>query len=119
MKWGWIDLVSSIPTLDFFRAGRLLRLIRILRILRAFRSIKHIAGHLLENRIKGAFGAASLLAVLMVIFSSIAILQVEDSPNSNIKTAEDAIWWAFVTVRLLDMEINSLLLLKVELLQLR
>ena len=24
MKWGWIDLVSSIPTLDFMRAGRLL-----------------------------------------------------------------------------------------------
>ena len=34
----------------------------------------------------------------MVIFSSIAILQVEDTTNSNIKTAEDAIWWAYVTV---------------------
>lgn len=34
----------------------------------------------------------------MVIFSAIAILQVEDDPNSNIKTAEDAIWWAYVTI---------------------
>ena len=46
MKWGWIDLVSSIPMFDFLRAGRLLRLIRLLRIIRAFRStnllIKHI-----------------------------------------------------------------------------
>ena len=34
----------------------------------------------------------------MVIFSSVAILQVEDDPNSNIKTAEDALWWAYVTI---------------------
>jgi voltage-gated potassium channel len=34
----------------------------------------------------------------MIIFGSIAILQVEHDPNSNIKTAEDAIWWAFVTI---------------------
>lgn len=34
----------------------------------------------------------------MVLFSSIAILQVEDSPNSNIKSAEDAIWWSYVTI---------------------
>src|SRR6478736_4436410 len=28
MKWGWIDLISSIPTLDYLRAGRALRIIR-------------------------------------------------------------------------------------------
>ena len=39
MKWGWIDLISSIPTLEMFRVGRLLRLVRILRILRAFGSL--------------------------------------------------------------------------------
>lgn len=33
----------------------------------------------------------------MVIFSAIAILQVERDPNSNIKTAEDALWWSYVT----------------------
>src|SRR6478609_6179827 len=38
MKWGWVDLISSIPNVDFLRAGRTLRLIRLLRILRAFRS---------------------------------------------------------------------------------
>ena len=34
----------------------------------------------------------------MIIFSSIAILQVETAPTSNIKTAEDAIWWAYTTI---------------------
>jgi voltage-gated potassium channel len=34
----------------------------------------------------------------MVIFSAIAMLQFERSPDSNIKDAGDAFWWAFVTV---------------------
>lgn len=98
MKWGWIDLVSSIPTFDFLRAGRALRLIRLLRVLRAFRSTRHLVNHIYKNKTQGAFTTVSVIAVLMVIFSAIAILQVEDDPNSNIKTAEDAIWWAYVTI---------------------
>ena len=98
MKWGWIDLISSIPTLDFMRVGRAFRLIRILRILRAFRSTKHLIQHVFKNRTQGTLTAAAVIAILMIIFSSIAILQVEDDPNSNIKTAEDAIWWAYVTI---------------------
>ena len=34
----------------------------------------------------------------MMIFSSIAILNCETSPESNIKTAGDALWWSFVTI---------------------
>jgi len=98
MRWGWIDLVSSIPTLDFLRAGRTLRLIRLLRILRAFRSVRHLVNHIFKKRTQGAFTTVSIIAVLMLLFSAIAILQVEDDPTSNIKTAEDAIWWAYVTI---------------------
>jgi voltage-gated potassium channel len=39
-----------------------------------------------------------ILAFLILIFSSIAILQVENTANGNIKTAEDAIWWAYTTI---------------------
>ncbi|MFM9027581.1 MAG: potassium channel family protein, partial [Bacteroidota bacterium] len=98
MKWGWIDLISSIPTLDMLRAGRALRLIRLLRVLRAFRSVRHIIHHVYKRRSQGAFTTVATIAVLMVLFSSIAILQVEKDPNSNIKTAEDALWWSYVTV---------------------
>ncbi len=98
MRWGWIDLVSSIPTVDIFRIGRTLRLIRLMRVLRAFRSVKHLTNHVFRKKTQGAFTTVSLIAVLMVIFSAIAILQVEDDPNSNIKTAEDAIWWSYVTI---------------------
>lgn len=98
MKWGWIDLIASIPTLDFMRAGRLLRLIRLIRVLRAFRSTKHIVQHVFKNKVEGTLTSAALIAVLMLLFSSIAILQFETDPNSNIKTAEDAIWWSYVTI---------------------
>ncbi|MEO6548052.1 MAG: ion transporter [Ferruginibacter sp.] len=98
MKWGWIDLISSIPTFEFLRAGRALRLIRLLRILRAFRSTRHLVNHVFKNKTQGTLTAAAVIAVLTVIFSSIAILQVEVAPNSNIKTAEDAIWWSYVTI---------------------
>lgn len=98
MKWGWIDLISSIPALPFLRTGRMLRLIRLLRILRALRSTRHLVYHVFRNKTRGLFSTVAMLASLMLIFSSLAILQVENTPESNIKTAEDALWWAYVTI---------------------
>ena len=98
MKWGWIDLISSIPALPFVRIGRLFRLIRLFRILRAFRSIKVLSQHVFRNRVQGTMSAVAIITFLVVIFSSISILLVEKDPGSNIKTAEDAIWWSLVTV---------------------
>lgn len=98
MRWGWIDLISSIPMVDFLRAGRVLRLIRLLRVIRAFRTTHNLVQHIFVNRAQGAFTSLAVLAVLMVMFSAIAILQVETVPESNIRTAEDAIWWAYVTI---------------------
>lgn len=98
MHWGWIDLLSCIPVIEYFRAGRIVRLIRVFRIIRAFRSTKHFVNHIFRNRAQGAFTTVSILAILLIIFSSIAVLQVEKEPNSNIKTAEDALWWAYVTI---------------------
>jgi voltage-gated potassium channel len=98
MKWGWIDIISSIPTFNYLRAGRALRLIRLLRILRAFRSTKVLLNHVFRRKAQGALTTAFIIALLMLLFSSIAILQVETAPNSNITSAEDALWWAYVTI---------------------
>ena len=98
MKWGWIDLISSVPAVSYLRAGRILRLIRLLRLIRAFRSTQMFVKHVFRNKAKVAFTSVTILALLLIIFSSIAILQVEKDPDSNIKTAEDAIWWAYVTI---------------------
>jgi voltage-gated potassium channel len=98
LKWGWIDLISSIPFIDFLRVGRVLRLLRLLRILRAFKSIKHIVEHVYKDKSKGLLSTVGVIAFLMVLFSSVTILQVETAPNSNIKTAEDALWWSYTTL---------------------
>lgn len=98
LKWGWIDLVSSIPMFDILRWGRLVRVIRIFRILRAFRSTKVLLHYLFRNRAKGTFAAVALISIVMVISSSIAILHLENEPESNIKTPSDALWWSFVTI---------------------
>lgn len=98
LRWGWIDLVASIPMFDALRWGRLARLVRILRILRAFRSAKLLLSFLFRNRASSTFASVALISVVLVIFSSIAILNLEDAPESNIKTPADALWWAFVTI---------------------
>ncbi|MCB0764758.1 MAG: ion transporter [Flavobacteriales bacterium] len=98
MRWGWIDLISSIPMLEVMRYGRILRLIRLIRIVRAFRSLQKLIDHVFKNRAQGALTSVSTTAAMLVIVASVAILQVENSPDSNIRTAEDAIWWAYVTI---------------------
>lgn len=98
MKWGWIDLIASIPMVDFLRFGRLVRVIRILRIIKAFKSTKTFVESFFMNKAKGTMNSALIVAFMMIIFSSILILQVENVPQSNISTAGDALWWAFVTI---------------------
>lgn len=98
MKWGWIDLIASIPSVDILRAGRVLRLIRLIRVFRALKSAKLIYEYVSRNRKESALTSVGLISFLMIIFSSIAILQFEKDVNSNIKSAEDAIWWSYVTI---------------------
>lgn len=98
LKWGWIDLVSSIPSLPFLRIGRLSRIVRILRLLRGVRSTRVIVSHLFENRSRGTFATVALITFVLIVFSSIVVLNVETAHDSTIKTAEDALWWSLATV---------------------
>jgi voltage-gated potassium channel len=98
MRWGWIDLVASIPMIDALRLGRLFRLIRIHRVVKAFKSLKEFTDSFFLNKAQGTLNSAMIIATLILIFSSISILQVETEPNSNNTTAGDALWWAFVTI---------------------
>ncbi len=96
--WGWIDLLSSIPMVDLLRAGRLARILRILRVLRGFRATRLLVAFVLDRRAKSAVLAATLVTILVVMGASVSVLHFEDDPGSNIKTAEDAVWWSLVTL---------------------
>jgi len=98
MKWGWIDFVSSIPMINVFRVGRVVRMIRVFRILRAFRSMKNLLTYFFQYRKFTSFTAVAASSLCVMVFSAIAVLNVEDSPDANIKNTGDAFWWAFVTM---------------------
>lgn len=96
--WGWLDLISSIPTLDFARWGRLARIARITRVLRGLRATKLLTAVVLRQRSQNTVLAAALAALLLVFASSTAVLRFESGPDANIRTAEDAVWWAVATI---------------------
>ncbi len=98
MKWGWIDLLASIPNIEALRWGRLARVMQIIRLLRAVRSTHKVLRLILRNKLQNGLTAVGLTTFLLVIFGSIAILICEQTPDSNIKTAEDAIWWSITTI---------------------
>lgn len=98
LTWGWLDLISSIPAIEVFRIGRLARVLRILRVLRGVRSVRTIVVVVLKRRAQSALLAASIVALLMLVLGSIAALEFERTPESNIHGPQDAVWWAAVTL---------------------
>ena len=99
LKWGWIDLIASIPNIPILRVGRLVRILRIIRLLRAIRATQKITALLLKNKMQTGVASVMLTSFLLVMFCSIGILICEQQDsNANIKTAGDAIWWAVSTI---------------------
>lgn len=95
---GWLDLISSIPAVGVLRLGRISRVARILRLLRAVRSVRTIGLIISRHRKESAILAATVVTVMLTVFASLAVLQFERHPDSNITTGGDALWWAFATI---------------------
>jgi len=98
LRWGWLDLLSSIPTLDYVRWGRLARIARIARVLRGVRAMRLLTTAMSQQRGQSTLVIACLLAIVLILGSSTVILHFETGPDANIKSAEDALWWSFATI---------------------
>lgn len=99
LRWGWIDFISSIPMFTTSRAGLAVRAVKIFRILRAFRSVKILLQYLMRNRNHNTFVTVAAIFCMVVMGGSVAILNLEKiSPDRNIKTPSDALWWSVVTL---------------------
>lgn len=97
--WGWIDLLSSIPTIDAFRIGRLARVLRIIRVLRAMRAAKVLVAYFVKHRVNSALYSILIVSFSMIVLSALAILNFElGAEGANIRSAEDALWWAITTI---------------------
>ncbi|GGD91915.1 potassium channel family protein [Planktosalinus lacus] len=91
---GWLDLLSSIPLVSEFRFIRAFRVFRIFRIIKSF---KLLFEFVLKNKSASLYGFVVFSAFTILVLSTTAVLYVEKDVG-NIKTAEDALWWSFVTI---------------------
>jgi len=93
--WGWADLLACIP---------LFRIFRLFRIVKAYKIIKklgpdNIARHLSQKRAEFALYILIFSVIVILEMGSAWVLMAEStSPNANITNADDAIWWAYVTI---------------------
>jgi voltage-gated potassium channel len=102
---GWLDLIGSIPAfgLEFrftglLRLARLSRLARIMRLLRGD-SKKELVADVVRNRSQYAMFITILLTIIVLTTASVLELQFEgQSPNANITSGRDALWYSIVTI---------------------
>jgi voltage-gated potassium channel len=105
---GWLDLLGSIPSLGLFtNAGKYAGLFRLARLSRLARIARLMKGGGKEALIKDVLanrsrytGFITILMTLIVLTTcSVLVLQFESkSPDANIKTGGDALWYSIVTI---------------------
>ena len=103
-KRGYFDLLGSIPSFGFSQYTALLRLCRLSRLFRLRRFMdpenrKLLRDEILDNRGSYALLITVILAAMVLATASIFVLFFESrSPDANITTGGDALWWAVVTI---------------------
>lgn len=94
ISYGWLDLLSSIPVMSEFSYVRILRVFRILRILKSYRLLY---AYIIKNKKASLYGLIVFVSTTILIMSSTLVLYLEQDVG-NIKTAEDALWWSYITI---------------------
>lgn len=95
--FGWADLLSSLP----FPNVKILRLFRLWRVYRLFKEfgVSNLVHEFITQRAQNALLTVSFLVLCVLEFGALAVLYAErNSPDANITSASDAIWWAYVTI---------------------
>ena len=96
-QFGWADLLASLPFPQF----KVLRVFRLIRVFRLLRDIgpRTIWRTLVRDRAGSALLVLLLMGILVLQFGSLTMLYVEQgSPDANITSASDAIWYTMVTI---------------------
>ncbi|MCW3172481.1 ion transporter [Shewanella subflava] len=96
LRHHWIDFLASIPAIEALRIARVFQILRVIRLIRMSRSI---IWPLLKQKKQTTLASLLLATVLILANASVLILLVESgAEGANILTAEQAIWWALVTI---------------------
>lgn len=97
LKWGWLDLLASIPMIDSARALWLVRLLRVIRVIRLIRLSYKLSSVIFYYCKHHVLKFVVLTEIILLLCGSLSILALE-SDVGNITTAHDAIWWTFNTL---------------------
>ncbi len=98
LKWGWLTLLGGIPFVPAFTLFRAWRVTNLIRYVRDNGEHRFFTA-LLRVPATSVLLSTFFLAIMVITFSSMVVVAFEIvSPNSNIKTGPDALWWAVVTV---------------------
>ncbi len=99
-RWGWADILASVPDVEWLRPLRWVRLILLVRAMRStIRSVQGIAVLFNADRAQTVVAIVFALIVVSLATSSFLILGMESSePKSGIQTAEDAFLWSVATL---------------------
>lgn len=94
---GWLDLLGSLP-FPGLRIARVFRVARVVRLVRAV-GMKTLIDKALHDRAGSALYTVLLLCVVVIQYASIfELVTNRNSPNANITTASDAVWYVIVTI---------------------
>jgi voltage-gated potassium channel len=94
---GWLVLLGSLP-LPFAGALRLIWVWLAMRLLRRsdYRQMRNVV---VRRRAQGTLLTAALAAIIMLEIGALLILDAESaSPQANITSGIDALWWNIVTL---------------------
>lgn len=93
--WGWADLLATLPLLRIFRVFRVVRVTRELREYGVARFVTDIG----KARASATFLLTIFLVILVLEVAGGLIYYAESaSPEANIQSASDAVWWGLVTI---------------------
>jgi len=93
--YGWADLLAIIPQ---FRIFRMFRILKAYRLVHKY-GLGYITSYLAHNRAQSALYILVLMVTLIIEAGAVLVLQAErGSPDANIMTAGDALWWVYVTI---------------------
>jgi voltage-gated potassium channel len=94
---GWLDLLGSLP----FPGLRIARVFRVARVIRLVREVgmKTLIDKVLHDRAGSALYTVLILCVIVIQYGSMfELVANRNSPDANIQTASDAVWYTIVTI---------------------
>lgn len=98
LKWGWLDFLGSVPLIVPLRFLRVARLVRAWRTVRT-RRVGYVRQEFRQDQASGVLLVMYFVAVVAFSISTLFVLEAEyREPGSNIRTGEDAFWWAVATI---------------------